>query len=755
MNFQDKKSLKNYFWELREFDERLALAFYQKLEISEIVSRLLALKNIELHKAESYLNPTLRHTLPNPYHLLDMEKAVNATFETISNNKKICIFGDYDVDGATASALMKRFFGEIGIDVDVYIPDRMREGYGLNIMAIEKIKASSVDLLITVDCGIASIKEVEFANEIGLDVIVTDHHLGSDKLPNALAVVDPNRLDETTEYKNLAGVGVAFLFCIALNSRLREEGFYREKVIKSEVDDPSPPEKEVSQHLPYREDLKEKAIELRQKITKAEKKIWYDVLSNKKINNFKFLKQKPILDYIVDFYCAELGLIIEIDDRSHNDKIEYDEKRTERLEELGLKFIRYSNMQIYENLEEVYEDLERKTIERKNFLQSQQTPLLPTATTPPFQGGKKRENVSEPNLLNLLDLVALGTVCDVVPLTGLNRTFVKQGLKVLRRRGNLGIKTLVDVAGLDELINVYHLGFALGPRINAGGRVGSSEMGSRLLHTKDDLEALGIAEELNRFNQERQNIEKDVLENAIAKIENQKLYEQPFIFVAGQDWHEGVIGIVASRIKDKYNKPTAVLSISNGIAKASCRSVHGVNLGSVIIEAKLNEMLLSGGGHAMAGGFSVEELKIPLLHNFFCRKLEKEIGIYLNNKTKKIDLVLECKSLTINLAKEIEKLGPYGAGNHKPKIVLKNASILKSDLIGKDKNHLRLIIADDDTVSLSKAIPAMFFGLDKQEKVLGDILQKRGNKLNLLGDISVNRWAGMEKIQFIIEDVMI
>jgi single-stranded-DNA-specific exonuclease len=635
MSFQNKKSLKNYFWKPRKYDERLALTLYQKLEISELLSRLLALKNVELEQAKNYLNPTLRENLSNPYHLLDMDKAVDAVFNAIVKGEKICVFGDYDVDGATSSALLKRFFNEIGIEIQIYIPDRIEEGYGLNIEAIEKIKNSGTSLLITVDCGISSFKEVQRANEIGLNIIITDHHLSSTKLPEAMAVINPNRLDQITEHKNLAGVGVAFLFCVALNSKLREEGFY----------------------------------------TKAESKI--------KNNNCQF------------------------------------------------------------SIPPIQEKGELRSI---------------FSATPPSQEGNGKipqiPFIKSPNLLNLLDLVALGTVCDVVPLTGLNRTFVRQGLKVLRKRQNLGIKTLADISGLDELIDIYHLGFVLGPRINAGGRVGSCELGSKLLCVEDELEALKIATKLNEFNKNRQDIEREVLEIAMAKIEREKLYNHPFIFVGGQDWHEGVIGIVASRIKDKYDKPTAILSVSKGVAKASCRSVHGVDLGSAILEAKIRELLLEGGGHAMAGGFMVEELRIDELHNFFCEKLGKNIENYLNNKIKEIDLILGCESLTLQLAKEVEKLGPYGAGNHRPQVVLKNVSILKADLVGENKNHLRLIVADDNMISLSKAIVAMLFNLDKQAKDLASNL-KPGQKVSLMGDIKINKWFNSEKVQFIVEDVMI
>lgn len=590
MFFEDRKSLKDYYWKVRNPDEKSVLTLYQKFGISEILSRLLALREIGIESVNDYLKPTLRRYLPDPYSFLDMAKAVDTVYDALKKDKKICVYGDYDVDGATSSALLKRFFRAIGNNVQVCIPDRIQDGYGLNINAVRKLKKDGAELLITVDCGISAFESIEEANKLGIDVVVIDHHLGSEKLPNAKAVVDPNRLDETTEHKNLAGVGVCYLFCIALNKKLRTEG-------------------------------------------------WYD------------------------------------------------------------------------------------------------------------------ENVNEPDLVGFLDLVALGTVCDVVPLRGLNRVFVKQGLKVLGRRRNLGIKTLTDVAGVRERISAYHLGFVLGPRINAGGRVGSSDLGSRLLYTEDEFEAAGIAMRLNELNRKRQDIEKEVLQDAIFKIENCGLNNFPFIFVSDENWHEGVIGIVASRLKERYNKPVAVISVTDGIAKSSVRSVHGVDIGSAIIEAKMKDIVLEGGGHCMAGGFTAKANRLEELHKFVCDKLRKDIEFYISNKEKNVDLVLECGSVTVDLAKEIEKLGPYGAGNHKPKIILKNVAIIKSDLIGKDKNHIRCIIAGDNFLNLSTGIPAMLFRIDKEE-VLYSALSKAGKKVHLLGEISINRWMGHEKVQFIIEDVM-
>ena len=593
MYFSDKKSFRNYLWKINQYDERKALTIHQKFGFSEILSRLLAIKNIEIEDIENFINPTLRKSLKNPNHLLDMEKGVDIVYNSIINGEKICIFGDYDVDGVSSSALMKNFFDLININSLVYIPDRINEGYGPNSNAFAKLKnENKIDLIITVDCGISGIDSCKIGKELGLKIVITDHHLGNAILPEADAIIDPNRLDETTEYGNLAGVGVGFLFLVALNKKLRENLYY------------------------------------------------------------------------------------------------------------------------------------------------------------------EKHSIKEPDLLNFLDLVALGTICDVVPLIGLNRAFVKQGLKIIHKRTNPGLKSLIDVSEIDEEVDTYHIGFILGPRINATGRVGGADISSKLLYLKDSFETMQIAKNLNICNKERQDIEKVVLEEALEQIAEKELYNDDIIFIEGNNWHEGVIGIIASRVKDKFEKPTIVLSKLENCYRASCRSVHGVDIGSAIIEARLKNLIKDGGGHAMAGGFSVEHSKLDELKKFFIEKLGKDAKYYINNKEKDVDLILECKSLSLNLANEIEKLGPFGSGNHKPKIVLKNVVIIKADVIGKNQNNLRLIVCDNDLIGFSHGITALCFRITKDDEIFS-ILSKKSQKVNLLGEININKWQGQKSIQFIIEDVLV
>lgn len=593
MYFSDKKSFKKCLWKINQYDERLALAIYQKFGFSEILSRLLSIRNIKLEEINDFINPTIRRYLTDPNDLLDMKKAIDIVYQSIINKEKICIFGDYDVDGVSSSALMKNFFDLINVNSIIYIPDRVNEGYGPNCEAFKKLKNErDIDLILTVDCGISAFEPCKLAKEIGLKVVITDHHLGDCKLPEAEAVVDPNRLDETTIYKNLAGVGVGFLFLVALNKKLRENKFFEEN------------------------------------------------------------------------------------------------------------------------------------------------------------------NLKEPNLLQFLDLVALGTICDVVPLVGLNRAFVRQGLKVIHNRTNSGIKSLINISEIEEEIGTYHIGFILGPRINSTGRIGESDLSSKLLCLKDDFETTKIAKNLNLYNQERQAIEKVVLQEAINKIEKNELYNDSIIFIEGDGWHEGVIGIIASRIKDKFEKPTVVLTKIKDYYRASCRSVQNVDIGRAILKAKIKDLIKDGGGHAMAGGFSVDCSKFNELKEFFIQELSNDVENYLNNKERDADLVLECKSLSINLANEIEKLGPFGAGNHKPKIILKNVVIVKADIVGKNQNNLRLIICDNDMINLSKGIVAMCFRTTKDDKIFSLLSQKRQN-VNLFGELNINKWQGQQNIQFIVEDVLI
>ncbi|MDA0901824.1 MAG: single-stranded-DNA-specific exonuclease RecJ [Proteobacteria bacterium] len=587
------KSVLGINWQQKQYDERLALAIAQKMGLSQNLAKLLATKSVALEEVENFLNPTIKASLPDPFALLDMDVAVNKIIQAIKEKKKIVIFGDYDVDGATSSALLKRFFRMVGVEVEIYIPDRISEGYGPNSQALLALKKNGADLVITVDCGAVAFEPLEAASNAGLDVIVVDHHLGALEKPKAIAIVNPNRLDEKFEHKNLAAVGVCFLLCVALNKLLKEENYYQQKQLQ------------------------------------------------------------------------------------------------------------------------------------------------------------------QPNLLSLLDLVALGTVCDVVPLTGVNRSFVSQGLKVMKNRQNLGIRQLCDLANLDEKPGAYHLGFVLGPRINAGGRVGEAALGATLLSSEDAQQTEEIAKKLDLYNKQRKDIEKSVQEEAIAQIEKSKaMLESPVLFAASQDWHPGVIGIVASRIKERYEKPVAVISLKDGLGKASCRSVTGVDFGSAIVQARVEGLVIEGGGHAMAGGFSIDEKKIDDLHKFFCNRLGNLVEVYNLNKARHFNDVLDINSANLNLAQDVCLLEPYGSANAKPRFMIKDLLIASADAIGADGKHVRCVFSSKTMAGWEGRISGIAFGA--MESDLGNILisKNKSQKVNVIGQVNINSWMGNDNVQILIEDIL-
>ena len=595
MNNQ-KKSILGLNWRQKKYDERLSKLIYQRFQLSEILSCALAMREVSCEDVENFLDPKIKTTLPDPFDLLDMKRAVDHVIDAIKTNKKITIFADYDVDGATSSALLKRFFREIGVEVGIYVPDRVLEGYGPNSEALLNLKKSGSDLVITVDCGTVAFKPLEDAAKAGLDIIVIDHHLGVIEKPDAIAVINPNRIDENFPHKTLCAAGVCFLFAVAINKGLRDVGFYNAK--------------------------------------------------------------------------------------------------------------------------------------------------------------------KEPNLLNLLDLVALGTVCDVMPLAGLNRVFVSQGLKILRQRKNLGLRKICDLAGLNEEPSAYTLGFVLGPRINAGGRVGKSNLGARILSSEDESEIEEIAQELELLNRQRKEIEAQVLDEAIKSLESKRdgfSAEDSVIFAVSKGWHQGVIGIVASRLKDLYNKPVAVIALDNDgkKGKASCRSISGIDFGSEILKARMEGLLVEGGGHAMAGGFSVLGDKISQLHQFFCKNLEEKVAELSLQKNIEFDIELDLAQVNLELLKELSKLEPFGVGNAKPKFILRNLQKMNAKLIGQNQDHISCVFSSKTAIGFSGNLQAVAFR--SANTPLAQILLDPDNKrpLNIAGTLNINSWMGVEKIQLLIEDILV
>lgn len=567
-------------WRPRGGDDRAALALAQRLDVPEIVGRMLAARGVPLQEATRFLDPKLREMLPDPGQFKDMDRAVARLADAIQGSERVAIFGDYDVDGATSAALLRRFIAAAGGRSITYIPDRQREGYGPNEAALLKLKEQGAGVVVTVDCGITAHGPLAAAAKAGIDVIVIDHHVGEPMLPAAVAVVNPNRLDESGEHGALAAVGVTFLLVVGINRELRGRGWYAER--------------------------------------------------------------------------------------------------------------------------------------------------------------------AEPNLLDWLDLVALGTICDVVPLTGVNRALVAQGLKVLRRRQNVGLAALADVAGVADPLDAYHAGFVLGPRVNAGGRVGESELGARLLACDDPFEARALAERLDGFNRERRAIEATVLAEAIAMVDGAGS-RGAIVLCAKEGWHAGVIGIVAGRLRERYNRPACVVAIDGAVGRGSGRSVPGLALGPAIIAARQAGLLLNGGGHAMAAGFTVARDRIDALRAFLEQQLHLDGDATLMPELN-IDGAVAAGGANLALAGTIERLGPFGTGNPEPRFALAHARLLYADPVGDQ--HLRLVLGDPTG---GDRVKAMLFRAG--ENGLGQALMAaRGTALHVAGKLRINRWQGREETQLLVDD---
>lgn len=593
------RSLGGKRWRLRQADERAGLALAQRLEVPEIVGRVLAGRGVGPDQAEHFLNPRLRDLLTDPSHLLDMDAAAERLAAAVTGGETIAIFGDYDVDGATSAALLKRFLAAAGAPpVRVYIPDRRREGYGPNAAALVKLKEEGASLVVTVDCGIAAFEPLDAAAAAGLDVVVVDHHEAEPRLPRAVAVVNPNRLDESSPHKQLAAVGVTFLLVVAVNRCLREAGWYRSA-------------------------------------------------------------------------AGGAG-------GSAN-------------------------------------------------------------------GSANGSERTEPDLRGWLDLVALGTVCDVVPLTGLNRALVAQGLKVMARRGNAGLAALADVAGVEMRPGTYHAGFVLGPRINAGGRVGEADMGVRLLAMDDPGEAQALAVALDGYNAERRGLEAEVLAAALAQVEGEAGGPGPLVFAAGEGWHPGVIGIVAARLKERYNRPACVVALEGGAGKGSGRSIPGVDLGAAVIAARQKGLLAHGGGHAMAAGLTVARERLAAFREFLSERIAAQVDVATLAPSLGLDGALSVEAATLDLVALLERVGPFGVGNAEPRFAFPMLQVVRADVVGN--GHVRCILAGPDGGRL-KGIA--FRSADSD---LGrGLLTTRGACLQVAGRLSRDDWRGRSAVQLFIDD---
>ena len=571
-------------WIQKEFDLDEIKFIKENFFLDEIVAKLLSIRKIKREEINFFLNPSIKNSLPNPYSLNDMQKAIDRTISCIVSNEKVGIFGDYDVDGATSTAILGNYFRALNLPYEIYIPDRQKEGFGPNEKGFDYLIENGSKLIFTVDCGTLSYLPIEYANTKKIDVIVIDHHQSEINLPKAHSIVNPNRFDDRSDLNYLCAAGVCFMFLVALNKRLRENNWF----------------------------------------------------INKSIN--------------------------------------------------------------------------------------------------------------EPDLLNFLDLVSLGTICDVVPLINLNRAFVNQGLKVVNQKKNLGLKTLIEISEIENNLTTYHLGYVLGPRINAGGRVGKSTHGAKLLLNNDSKDAFKISSELNNYNKERQLLEKELLKDIMDK--DYGLTDEPVIVLHGENWHEGIIGIIAARIKEKYNKPTFIISTKSGLAKGSARSIYGFDIGTAVIAAVQNKILVRGGGHKMAAGFTLDTDKISEFKNFLIRKF-KSININLESKKNIFyDTEISPSAINIDFYDKINVLSPFGSGNPEPKFVIKNVRPLNSKIVGE--KHIKSVFEGSDS-SVFKTIT--FNCVDNE---LGSYLLKKNIKnFNILGKLSLNEWRGQKNVEFIIDDISV
>ncbi len=532
-----------------------------------------------------FLNPSIKEYMPNPSVLQDMDVAVRIIADAIQGNQKIAIYGDYDVDGITSTAIFVKFLRAVGADVIWHLPTREGEGYGLNNQAIDEIVECDAKLLITVDCGISGLGEVKYAQKCGLQVVVTDHHSPDNQLPEADAVVNPKRTDDTSGMTYLAGVGVAFLTLVALNRELKNRG-------------------------------------------------------------------------------------------------------------IGL-----------DNSE----------------------------------------------LMNYMDLVALGTICDTMPLIGLNRAFVATGLKVLGLKKNLGLRVLMDIAGIKKP-SVYAAGFALGPRLNAAGRLDSATPALELLLTDNPLIAHDLADKLHKMNQERIDIQNAIMLRACEMAEICCKSGKCSLFVCGDNWHGGVMGIIAGRLKDKYNLPSCVATRADGMINGSGRSIAGIDLGKIIHDALAHGIVSEGGGHAAAAGFS-----LPVENeNAFCEFLENAVNEQLHGERPSpvefVDAEIDAGGANMRLVKQLDALEPFGQGNPEPLLVLRGGQLRHASIMGAGGTHLRGALATSAGTQLS------FVGFNLVGTPVGDFLLDGANtntKIMVLGRLKQNEYNGRISAQFFLEDIAV
>lgn len=565
---------------------RMAGAIGQQTGLPEILARIVAGRGVAVEAAESFIAPTIRELMPDPSTLAGMDALAARLVTAIVDKETIGLFGDYDVDGASAVALMTRYLRHFGLEPPTHIPDRIFEGYGPNNAAIDGLIEQGATLIVTLDCGTASHGPVAHARGRGVDVLVIDHHLAPDALPEANALVNPNRRDDISGLGYLCATGVAFMVLVAASRLLRERGV---------------------------------------------------------------------------------------------------------------------------------------------------APL--------------------PDLMGWLDIVALATVCDVVPLKGLNRAFVLRGIEVMRGGGNVGLSSLAIAARVSGPANAYHLGFLLGPRINAGGRIGDAGLGARLLATQDEYEALAIAQRLDELNAERQRIEAGAVEQAMAAAE-MEIGDGPgpaVLVTASSDWHQGIVGLVAARLKERFGRPAFAITLGpDGGGTGSGRSVPRVDLGAAVVEAVRGGIIAKGGGHAMAAGVTLAPGQLGPFRAWLNDTLADDVAAAKAGDGVKIDAALTARGANAEFIHQIDRAGPFGAGNPTPVFAFPAHQVRFADVVGAG-GHVRCTVSSGDGANL-KAIAFRAAG-----NPLGDALLKArdGQRLHLAGTLTIDHWQGRETVQLRILDAAV
>jgi single-stranded-DNA-specific exonuclease len=582
---QVARSLTGRRWIWRETEDRISLGIAQRLGVSDIVGRLLAARGVGIAGAPDFLDPTLRALLPDPSLLIDMEVAADRLADAVRRGETVAVFGDYDVDGACAGALMAGLLRALGCVVIPYVPDRATEGYGPNAPALLGLVARGASLIICVDCGTAAAPALA-AVAGKADVVVLDHHKADGPPPPVLATVNPNRLDDGSGLTLLCATAVAFLTAVATVRVLRRAAFFA---------------------------------------------------------------QRP-----------------------------------------------------------------------------------------------------EPDLIGMLDLVALATVCDVMPLTGVNRALVCQGLKVLGRRDRIGLAALLDVVQTRDKPSAFTLGYVLGPRINATGRISQADLGLRLLLTDDPQEAAQLAATLDAVNRQRQEVEASMLDAAMQAAEHQSAQGHAALLVCGDGWHPGVVGIVAGRIKERFNRPACVAGIADGIAKGSGRSVPGLDLGAAVLAARQMGILTTGGGHPMAAGFSLPPDRLDAFHEFLDDRLAAAAAL-----PSAVDLAVEgalaVPGATAELAREVARLAPFGAGNEEPLFVLQRARVVRADRVGREGGSIRAFVEGEGG---GRRLKAMLFRA-REGPLANALLARDAVPLHLAGHLRAEEWNGAVNPGFFIADAAV